>query len=84
MQRHFTSVQPGALPRAAVISVPAVASPSSMPARALHVAGGALMTAYAYAPSRHRTITAWCASGGLLILLIVLTILQTRSQSALT
>lgn len=43
--------------------------------------GGALMTAYAYAPSRHRAVTAWCATGGLLVLLIVLTVLQTHSQS---
>lgn len=48
------------------------------------LAGGALMTAYAYAPPGHRRITAWCATGGLLALLIVLTVLQTHAQSALT
>jgi membrane associated rhomboid family serine protease len=46
------------------------------------LAGGALMTAYAYAPPRHRAVTAWCATGGLLLLLIVLTVLQAHSQSS--
>ena len=48
------------------------------------LAGGALMTAYAYAPSRYRAVTAWCATGGLLVLLIVLTVLQANAQPALT